>query len=197
MQIMKASNEDALLRFVRDFTAGGGRLDQSQAVMLLRRTAPVISRSIRRPGETRAVLARHTLLQEYGGRFRPEVEDTLRWLVLYTSVEPHRGTIESLHAIGIPGRWPDAMARPMASMVSSMGLIPSFMVLAIGAGVVLLIPVGVFRFRLPRLPFGRRRKSLAYRNDRNVIEVTPVHHATNGRHYRSSAATRRRRVELP
>jgi len=30
----------------------------------------------------------------------------------------------------------------MANMVSSMGLIPSFMVLAIAAGVVLLIPVG-------------------------------------------------------
>ena len=154
MQIMKVSNEDTLLRFVRDFTAGGGRLDQSQAVMLLREDGPghlsLYTQTGRNP---RAVLARHTLLQEYGGRFTPEVEDTLRWLVRYTSVEPHRGTIESLQTIGIPGRWPDAMARPMASMVSSMGLIPSFMVLAIGAGAVLLIPVGLFRFRLLRLPF--------------------------------------------
>jgi hypothetical protein len=126
------------------------------------------------------VLARHTLLQEYGGRFRPEVEDTLRWLVLYTSVEPHRGTIESLQTIGIPGRWPDAMARPMASLVSSMGLIPFFMVLAIGAGIVLLIPVGLFRFRLLRLPFRHRRKVLAHRSDRDMIDVTPVHRATNG-----------------
>ena len=125
------------------------------------------------------MLARHTLLQEYGGRFRPEVEDTLRWLVLYTSVEPHRGTIESLHTIGIPGRWPDAMARPMASMVSSMGLIPSFMLLAVGAGVVFLIPVGMFRFRLLRLPFIRRRKTLASRSDRDVIEVTPVRRVTD------------------
>ena len=113
--------------------------------MLLREDGPghlsLYTQTGRNP---RAVLARHTLLQEYGGRFTPEVEDTLRWLVRYTSVEPHRGTIESLQAIGIPGRWPDAMARPMASMVSSMGLIPSFMVLAIGAGVVLLIPVGLF-----------------------------------------------------
>ena len=45
-------------------------------------------------------------------------------------------------------------------MMSSMGLIPSFLVLATDAvSVVLLIPVGVFRFRLRRLPFGRRRKS--------------------------------------
>ena len=180
MQIMKVSNEDTLLRFVRDFTAGGGRLDQSQAVMLLREDGPghllLYTQTGRNP---RAVLARHTLLQEYGGRFTPEVEDTLRWLVRYTSVEPHRGTIESLQTIGIPGRWPDAMARPMASMVSSLGLIPSFMVLAIGAGVVLLIPVGLFRFRLLRLPF-RRRKALAYRHDRDLIEVTPVHRATNG-----------------
>ena len=181
MQIMKVSNEDTLLRFVRDFTAGGGRLDQSQAVMLLREDGPghlsLYTQTGRNP---RAVLARHTLLQEYGGRFTPEVEDTLRWLVRYTSVEPHRGTIESLQTIGIPGRWPDAMARPMASMVSSMGLIPSFMVLAIGAGAVLLIPVGVFRFRLLRLPFRRRRKALAYRHGRDMIEVTPVHRATNG-----------------
>jgi hypothetical protein len=181
MQIMKASNEDTLLRFVRDFTAGGGRLDQSQAVMLLREDGPghlsLYTQTGRNP---RAVLARHTLLQEYGGRFRPEVEDTLRWLVLHTSVEPHRGTIESLQTIGIPGRWPDAMARPMAGMVSSMGLIPFFMVLAIGAGVVLLIPVGVFRFRLLRLPFGRRRKVLAHRSHRDMIDVTPVHPATNG-----------------
>jgi hypothetical protein len=181
MQIMKVSNEDTLLRFVRDFTAGGGRLDQSQAVMLLREDGPghllLYTQTGRNP---RAVLARHTLLQEYGGRFRPEVEDTLRWLVLYTSVEPQRGTIESLHTIGIPGRWPDAMARPMASMVSSLGLIPSFLMLAIGAGVVLLIPVGLFRFRLLRLPFGRRRKVLAHRSDRDMIDVTPVHRATNG-----------------
>jgi hypothetical protein len=94
-------------------------------------------------------------------------------------VEPHRGTIESLQTIGIPGRWPDAMARPMASMVSSIGLIPSFIVLAIGAGAVLLIPVGMLRFRLLRLPF-RRRKALAYRSDRDLINVTPVHRATNG-----------------
>jgi hypothetical protein len=181
MQIMKVSNEDTLLRFVRDFTAGGGRLDQSQAVMLLREDGPghlsLYTQTGRNP---RAVLARHTLLQEYGGRFTPEVEDTLRWLVRYTSVEPHRGTIESLQTIGIPGRWPDAMARPMASMVSSIGLIPSFMVLAIGAGAVLLIPVGLFRFRLLRLPFKRRRKALAYRHGRDMIEVTPVRHATNG-----------------
>jgi hypothetical protein len=181
MQIMKASNEDTLLRFVRDFTAGGGRLDQSQAVMLLREDGPGhLSLYMQTGRNPRAVLARHTLLQEYGGRFRPEVEDTLRWLVLYTSVEPHRGTIESLQTIGIPGRWPDAMARPMASMVSSMGLIPSFMVLAIGAGAVLLIPIGLFRFRLLRLPFGRRRKALAHRSDRDMIDVTPVHRGANG-----------------
>ena len=94
-------------------------------------------------------------------------------------MEPHRGTIESLQTIGIPGRWPDAIARPMASMVSSMGLIPSFMMLAIGAGAVLLIPVGLCRFRLLR-SFGRRRKALAYRHGRDIIEVTPVRHATNG-----------------
>jgi hypothetical protein len=180
IQIMKVSNEDTLLRFVRDFTAGGGRLDQSQAMMLLREDGPghllLYTQTGRNP---RAVLARHTLLQEYGGRFTPEVEDTLRWLVRYTSVEPHRGTIESLQTIGIPGRWPDAMARPMASMVSSIGLIPSFIVLAIGAGAVLLIPVGMLRFRLLRLPF-RRRKALAYRSDRDLINVTPVHRATNG-----------------
>jgi hypothetical protein len=64
--------------------------------------------------------------------------------------------------------------------VSSIGLIPSFMVLAIGAGAVLLIPVGLFRFRLLRLPFKRRRKALAYRHGRDMIEVTPVRHATNG-----------------
>jgi hypothetical protein len=52
--------------------------------------------------------------------------------------------------------------------------------LAIGAGVVLLIPVGLFRFRLLRLPFGRRRKVLAHRSDRDMIDVTPVHRATNG-----------------
>jgi hypothetical protein len=182
MQIMKVSNEDTLLRFVRDFTAGGGRLDQSQAVMLLREDGPghllLYTQTGRNP---RAVLARHTLLQEYGGRFTPEVEDTLRWLVRYTSVEPHRGTIESLQTIGIPGRWPDAMARPMVGMVSSLGLIPSFMVLAIGAGAVLLIPVGMLRFRLLRLPFRRRRKVLApRRSDRDMIDVTPVHRATNG-----------------
>jgi hypothetical protein len=181
MQIMKASNEDTLLRFVRDFTAGGGRLDQSQAMMFLREDGPGhLSLYIQTGRNPRAVLARHTLLQEYGGRFAPEVEDTLRWLVRYTSVEPHRGTIESLQTIGIPGRWPDAMARPMASMVSSLGLIPSFMVLAIAAGAVLLIPVGVFRFRLLRLPFIRRRKAVARRADRDMIEVTPVHRATNG-----------------
>ena len=99
MQIMKASNEDALLRFVRDFTAGGGRLDQSQAVMLPQGGRPRSSLALYADREkpSAPVLARHTLLQGSGGRFRPEVEDTLRWLVLYTSVEPHRGTIESLH----------------------------------------------------------------------------------------------------
>ena len=64
------------------FTAGGGRLDQSQAVMLLREDGPghlsLYTQTGRNP---RVVLARHTLLQEYGGRFTPEVEDTLRWLV--------------------------------------------------------------------------------------------------------------------
>jgi hypothetical protein len=66
------------------------------------------------------------------------------------------------------------MARPMAGMVSSMGLIPFFMVVAIGTGVVLLVPIGVFRFRLLRFPF-RRRQALAYPHDRDVIEVRPVH----------------------
>jgi len=53
-------------------------------------------------------------------------------------------------------------------------------VLAIGAGVVLLIPIGIFRFRLLRLPFGRRRKALAYRSNRDMIDATPVHRGTNG-----------------
>jgi hypothetical protein len=175
IQILKTANEDTLLRFVRDFTAAGGRLDQSQAVRLLREDGPGHLALYTQTGENpRAVLARHTLLQEYGGRLRPEVEETLRWLVLYTSVEPHRGTIESLHTIGIPGHWPDAMARPIAGMVSSMGLIPFFMVLAIGAGIVVLVPIGALRFRLLRFPFRRRRKALVYPHDRDVIEVRTV-----------------------
>lgn len=172
MQIMHAANAETLVRFVRDFNNTGGRLDQSQAIMLLREDGPghvrLYAQTERNP---RAVLARHTLLQEYGGRVGREVEATSLWLLRYTSVEPHKGTIESLHTIGIPGYWPDVAARPMAAMVATWGVgLPLLLIVGIVIAPFGLLYLRIIRFMLPK----RRREALAAQEKPVAIDVTPM-----------------------
>ena len=123
---------------------------------------------------TKAVLARHVLLQEYGGTLPAEADRTLHWLLAHTSVEHdqiRKSTIESLHAMGIPGGIvPIFVAIPAARMVAATGLLGPMVIalvlLSIGG-----LAIARVAFRLA-LPFPLRRRRIAERPMVNVTQLS-------------------------
>jgi hypothetical protein len=173
--LLATANEDTLVQFVKDFGRPGTPLASSQAIVLLREDGPGHLKAYAAPsgGGAHAVIARHTLLQEYGGKLPPDADSTVHWMLANTSVDAtsiHKSTIDNLRALGIPGGViPRILAIPTAVMVASTGLVGpilAFMVFLGGIGLAVIR----FVFRLP-LPFPRRRP-LPAEPDRPMIDVT-------------------------
>jgi hypothetical protein len=181
-QTLAVADEETLLRFLADFTAPGVQLVNSQALLYLREDATGHLKSyVTTPGGGRnAVLARHTLRQEYGGSLSADTDRTLHWVLAHTSIEPqaiHKSTIENLRALGIPsGAIPGFIAIPVAGLTASTGLLgPIFLLLIFFAGAGLLVTRFVFRIPLP-LP--RRRRQLPAAPTERVIPVRPIPQVT-------------------
>jgi hypothetical protein len=181
-QALAIADEETLMRFLADFTAPGVKLVNSQALLYLREdaTGHLKSYTTTPGGGRNAVLARHTLWQEYGGNLSPDTDRTLHWVLAHTSIEPqaiHKGTIANLRALGIPGGViPTFVAIPMAGLTASTGLVgPVFLLLIFFAGAGLLIMRFVFRFPLP-LP--RRRRQLSASAPERAIPVRPIPQVT-------------------
>ena len=177
-QALSIADEETLMGFLADFTAPGVKLANSQALLYLREDATGHLKSyVTTPGGGRhAVLARHTLWQEYGGNLSADTDRTLHWVLAHTSIAPqaiHKSTIENLHALGIPGgAIPAFIAIPMAGLTASTGLAgPVFLLLIFFAGTGLI--VARFVFRLP-MPFTRRRRQLPAPPAERVISVRPL-----------------------
>jgi hypothetical protein len=173
--LLAAASEDTLVQFVKDFSRPGTPLASSQAIALLREDGPGHLKAYAAPsgGGAHAVIARHTLLQEYGGKLPPDADSTVHWILANTSVDAtaiHKSTIDNLRALGIPGGViPRVLAIPTAVMVASTGLVgPILAVLVFLGGTGLAI--SRFVFRLP-LPFSRRRP-LPAEPVRPMIDVT-------------------------
>jgi hypothetical protein len=165
LALLVAANEDTLVQFVKDFTRPGTPIASSEAVSLLREDGPGHLKAYAAPsgGGPHAVIARHTLLQEYGGKLPPDADSTVHWILANTSVDAtsiHKSTIDNLRALGIPGgAIPRILAIPTAVMVASTGLVGPILVLLVFLGGVGLA-VSRFVFRLP-WPLSRRRPLLA------------------------------------
>jgi hypothetical protein len=177
-QALTIADEETLLQFLADFTAPGVKLVHSQALVYLREdaTGHLKSYTTTPGGGRNAVLARHTLWQEYGGNLSADTDRTLHWVLAHTSIEPqaiHKGTIENLRALGIPGGViPTFIAIPMAGMTASTGLVgPVFLLLIFFAGAGLIVMR--FVFRLP-LPLPRRRRQLPDSATERAIPVRPT-----------------------
>jgi hypothetical protein len=172
-QALQAADETTVLQFVRDFTSPGVALPQSQAVVLLREDGPGHLRMYRSTGGPRAVQARHQLFYAYGGRLTPETENTLRWLVTYTSVDPQaisKSTIDYLQTLGI-AHWPHLLALPATQLVVSTGLMLPLTLMVVLVG----LPLGLVWFRVVRLILPKRRRELPPRTpDPEPISVRPV-----------------------
>jgi hypothetical protein len=173
--LLAITNEDILVQFMKDFGRPGTPVASSQAVALLREDGPGHLKAYAAPsgGGPHAVIARHTLLEEYGGKLPPDADSTVHWILANTSVDAtsiHKSTIDNLRALGIPGGViPRILAIPTAVMVASTGLVGpilAFMVFLGGTG----LAVTRFVFRLP-LPFSRRRP-LPTEPVRPMIDVT-------------------------
>ena len=172
-QALQAADETTLLQFVRDFTSPGVPLPQSQAVMLLREDGPGHLRMYRSTGGPRAVQARHQLFHEYSGRLTPETENTLRWLVTYTNLNPqslNRSSIDNLQTLGI-AHWPHLLALPTASMVVSTGMTGPLAIIVI----MVLLPLGLIWFRVVRFTLPKRGRHLPARTpDNEAHPALPV-----------------------
>jgi hypothetical protein len=172
-QALQAADETILLQFVRDFTTPAIPLPQSQAVLLLREDGPGYLRMYCSTGGPRAVQARHRLFHDYSGRFTPETENTLRWLVTYASLNPQaisRSTIDNVQTLGL-AHWPHLLALPMANLVVSTGLTGPLAIVVI----IVLLPLGLLWFRVVRLTLPARRRHLASRTpDTEVLPVRPM-----------------------
>jgi hypothetical protein len=173
--LLAAANEDTLVQFVKDFGRPGTPMASSQAIALLREDGPGHLRAYAASsgGGPHAVIARHTLLEEYGGKLPPDADSTVHWILANTSVDAtsiHKSTIDNLRAMGIPGGIiPRILAIPTAVMVASTGLVGPILVFLVflgGTG----LAVTRFVFRLP-LPFSRRRP-LPAEPVRPIIDVT-------------------------
>jgi hypothetical protein len=169
-QMLGVADETTILKFLADFTAPGE--SHARAMAYLREDAAGHLKSYAKTGP-KAVLARHTLLQEYGGTLPTEAEHTLHWLLAHTSVEHdqiHKSTIESLHAMGIPGGIiPIFVAIPTARMVAATGLLgPVVIVLVLLSAGGMAITRIAFRVALP-FPLRRRRIK-----ERPMINVTQL-----------------------
>jgi hypothetical protein len=173
--LLAASDEDTLVQFVKDFSRPGTPMASSQAVTLLREDGPGHLKAYAAPsgGGPHAVIARHTLLQEYGGKLPPDADRTVHWILANTSVDPasiHKSTIDNLRALGIPGGViPRILAIPTAVMVTSTGLVGPILVFLVFLGG-LGLAVSRFVFRLP-WPLSRRRP-LPTEPVRPMIDVT-------------------------
>jgi hypothetical protein len=172
-QMLGVADETTILKFLADFTAPGE--SQARAMAYLREDAAghLKSYATTPGGGPKAVLARHVLLQEYGGTLPAEADRTLHWLLAHTSVEHdqiHKSTIESLHAMGIPGGIiPIAVAIPTARMVAATGLLgPIAIVLVLLSAAGLAVARVAFRVALP-FPLWRRRIA-----ERPMINVTQL-----------------------
>jgi hypothetical protein len=173
-QMLRVTDEATILKFLADFTAPGE--SQARAMAYLREDAAghLKSYTTSPGGGPKAVLARHTLLQEYGGSIPAEADRTLHWLLAHTSVEHdriHKSTIESLHAMGIPGGIiPTAVAIPTARMVAATGLLGPIVIALVLLGVgSLAVARVVFRVALP---FPLRRRPIAERPMINVTQLS-------------------------
>jgi hypothetical protein len=173
--LLAAANEDTLVQFMKDFSRPGTPMASSEALALLREDGPGHLKAYAAPsgGGPHAVIARHTLLQEYGGKLPPDADSAVHWILANTSVDAtaiHKSTIDNLRALGIPGGViPRILAIPTAIMVASTGLVGPILVFLVflgGAG----LAVSRFVFRLP-LPFSRRRP-LPAEPVRPMIDVT-------------------------
>jgi hypothetical protein len=172
-QMLGMADEATILKFLADFTAPGESNARAMAYLREDAAGHLKSYTASPGGGPKAVLARHTLRQEYGGTLPAEADRTLRWLLVHTSVpydRIHKSTIESLHALGIPGGiLPIFVAIPTARMVAATGLLGPVAI------VVVLLSVGglaiariAFRVALP-FPWRRRRIE-----ERPMINVTQL-----------------------
>jgi hypothetical protein len=172
-QMLGVADEATILKFLADFTPPGE--SHARAMAYLREDAAGHLKSYSAPtgGGPKAVLARHTLLQEYGGTLPAEADRTLHWLLAHTSVEHdqiHKSTIANLHAMGIPGGIiPIFVAIPTARMVAATGLLgPVAIVLVLLSAGGIAIARVAFRVALP-FPLRRRRIE-----ERPMINVTQL-----------------------
>ena len=166
-------DETIILKFLSDFTAPGESNARVMALLREDATGHLTSYSTSPGGGPKAVLARHTLLQEYGGTIPATTDRTLHWLLAHTPLEYdhiHKTTIENLHALGIPdGRMPLFIAIPAARLVSMTGLL--------GPIVIIVALIGIGGLALARgafwvaLPFPLRRRRI---EERPVLNVTHV-----------------------
>jgi hypothetical protein len=173
-QMLGVADEATILKFLADFTAPGESHARAMAYLREDASGHLKSYNTSPGGGPKAVLARHTLLQEYGGTLPAEADRTLHWLLAHTSVEHdriHKSTIESLHAMGIPGGIvPIAVAIPTARMVAATGLLgPVVIVLVLLSAGGLAIARVVFRVALP---FPLRRRRIAERPMINVTQLS-------------------------
>jgi hypothetical protein len=173
-QMLGVADEATILKFLADFTAPGE--SHARAMTYLREDAAGHLKSYAHSpgGGPKAVLARHVLLQEYGGTLPAEADRTLHWLLAHTSVEHdriHKSTIENLHAMGIPGGIiPIFVAIPTARMVAATGLLgPVVIVLILLSAGGLAIARIAFRVTLP---FPLRRRRIAERPMINVTQLS-------------------------
>jgi hypothetical protein len=173
-QMLGVADETTILKFLADFTAPGESHARAMAYLREDAAGHLKSYTTSPGGGPKAVMARHTLLQEYGGAIPAEADRTLHWLLAHTSVEHdqiHKSTIESLHALGIPGGVvPIAVAIPTARMVAATGLL--------GPVVIVLVMLGVGGLAVARvafrvaLPFPLRRRRIAERPMVNVTQLS-------------------------
>lgn len=173
-RMLGVADEATILKFLADFTAPGESHARAMAYLREDATGHLKSYAISPGGGPKAVLARHVLLQEYGGTLPAEVGRTLHWLLAHTSVEHdqiHKSTIENLHAMGIPGGIiPIVVAVPTAHMVATTGLLgPVVIVLVLLSVGALAIARVAFRIALP---FPLRRRRIAERPMINVTQLS-------------------------
>jgi hypothetical protein len=173
--LLAAASEDTLVQFVKDVGRPGTPMASSQAIALLREDGPGHLKAYAAPsgGGPHAVSARHTLLEEYGGKLPPDADSTVHWILANTSVDAtaiHKSTIDNLRALGIPGGViPRILAIPTAVMVASTGLVgPILAVIVFLGGTGLAVTRFVFRLRLPC----SRRRLLPAEPVRPMIDVT-------------------------
>jgi hypothetical protein len=172
-RMLAVTDETTILKFLTDFTAPGESNARAMAYLREDAAGHLKSYATSPGGGPKAVLARHVLLQEYGGILPAEADRTLHWLLAHTSVEHdqiHKSTIENLHAMGIPGGIiPVFVAIPTARMVAATGLLGpvviALVLLSVGG-----LAIARVAFRVA-LPFPLRRRRIA---ERPMISITQL-----------------------